>query len=68
MPAPQVNQLHIGPIPSFSFSGDRSKVAISPNGSQVEIYAKKGPSYALAETLTEVRPSSSELTSSMTSW
>lgn len=54
MPSPQVHQLHVGPIVAFSFNGDKSKVAISPNNSNVEIYAKKGPSFQKIDTLTEV--------------
>jgi len=53
MPSPQVNQLHVGPILAFSFNGDKSRVAISPNNSDVDIYAKKGPSYQKIDTLTE---------------
>jgi hypothetical protein len=54
MPAPQVHQLHVGPITAFSFNGDGSKVAISPNSSDVEIYATKGSGFTKTETLTDV--------------
>jgi actin related protein 2/3 complex, subunit 1A/1B len=54
MPAPQVHQLHIGPITSFAFNADRSKVAISPNTTDLDIYAKKGPGYTKIDTLTDV--------------
>jgi hypothetical protein len=55
MPAPQVYQLHVGPIVAFSFNGDGSKVAISPNSSDFDIYAKKGPGFTKVDSLTDVR-------------
>jgi len=51
---PQIHQLHVGPIDAFSFNGDKSQIAISPNNSDVEIYAKKGHSFQKVDTLTEV--------------
>ena len=55
MPTPQVYQLHIGPITAFSFNSDGSKVAISPNSTDLDIYAKKGPGYAKIDTLSDVQ-------------
>ena len=54
MPTPQVYQLHVGPITAFSFNSDGSKVAISPNSSDLDIYAKKGPEYTKIDTLGDV--------------
>ena|SRR5579859_407263 len=53
MPAPQVHQLLTSPIVAFSFNADRSKVAISPNTKDVDIYAKKGPEFQKADSLTD---------------
>src|SRR5271170_2741246 len=54
MPSSQVYQLHIGPITAFSFNADGSKVAISPNSNDVDIYAKKGQAFTKTETLSDV--------------
>jgi actin related protein 2/3 complex, subunit 1A/1B len=54
MPTPQVYQLHVGPITAFSFNADGSKVAISPNTTDLDIYAKKGPGYTKIDTLGDV--------------
>jgi actin related protein 2/3 complex subunit 1A/1B len=54
MPSSQVYQLHIGPITAFSFNADGSKVAISPNSNDVDIYAKKGQGFTKTETLSDV--------------
>jgi hypothetical protein len=54
MPSPQVYQLHVGPIVAFSFNADRSKVAICPNSSDVDIYAKKGPEFTKVDSLIDV--------------
>ena len=59
MPAPQVYQLHVGPIIAFSFNSDESKVAISPNTTDLDIYAKKGAGYTKMDTLGDVFPSTS---------
>jgi actin related protein 2/3 complex subunit 1A/1B len=53
MPA-HVYQLHVGPITAFSFNKDNAKVAICPNESDLQIYAKKGHGYSKTETLTDV--------------
>jgi actin related protein 2/3 complex, subunit 1A/1B len=54
MPTPQVYQIHVGPITAFSFNADGSKVAISPNSTDLDIYAKKGPGYTKIDTLGDV--------------
>jgi actin related protein 2/3 complex, subunit 1A/1B len=54
MTAPQVYQLHVGPVIAFSFNADGSKVAISPNSSDVDIYAKKGPGFNKVDCLADV--------------
>jgi actin related protein 2/3 complex subunit 1A/1B len=54
MPSSQVYQLHIGPITAFSFNADGSKVAISPNSNDVDIYAKNGQRFTKTETLSDV--------------
>ena len=56
MASPQVHQLHVGPITAFSFNADRSKVAISPNSNDVDIYLKKGPGFTKVDTLPDVHP------------
>ena len=55
MATPQVYQLHVGPVTAFSFNSDRSKVAISPNSTDLDIYAKKGPGYTKIDTLGDVQ-------------
>jgi hypothetical protein len=53
MPAPQVHQLVTSPIISFSFNADRSKLVLSPNSKDIDIYAKKGPSYIKSDSLVD---------------
>jgi hypothetical protein len=54
MSPPQAYQLHVGPILAFSFNVDGSKVAIAPNSSDVDIYAKEGAGFTEIETLADV--------------
>jgi hypothetical protein len=54
---PHVYQLHVSPITAFSFNANNSKVAISPNNSDLQIYAKGAHDYSKTETLTDVSPS-----------
>ena len=54
MPTPQVYQIHVGPITAFSFNSDGSKLAISPNSSDLEIYEKTGHTYSKIDTLADV--------------
>jgi hypothetical protein len=54
MPHPHVYQLHVGPINAFSFNSDESKVAVCPNSTDLDIYAKKGPAYTKIDTLGDV--------------
>ena len=53
MSAAQAHQLLTSPIVAFAFNADRSRVAISPNSKDVDIYARKGHGFVKADTLTD---------------
>lgn len=51
--AAQVHQLSLGPLTAHSFNADRSKVAVSPNSHEVQIYAAQAGGWVLEHTLSE---------------
>lgn len=51
--AQQVHQLSYSPLTAHAFNKDRSKVAVSPNTNEINIYAQTPSGWILEHTLTE---------------
>ena len=49
----QVHQLSYSPLTAHAFNADRSKVAVSPNTNEINIYARSGDGWVLEHTLSE---------------
>lgn len=50
---PEVHELVVGPVTCHCWNGDRTKFAMSPNNSEVRIYAKKGSKWEVEHVLKE---------------